>query len=81
VQNEACWAICNVAASGRPMDLLRLQQAGAVRPLCLMLTRRQSKVLHIAVGGLSAILQMGKDREAAGQEPAFDDFYAEFEEA
>lgn len=81
VQNEACWTVCNVAASGSPSDVLCLAQEGAIRSLCLMLTKRLHKVLHISIGGLTAIFKLGKDREAQGLSPAFDDFYAEFEEA
>lgn len=81
VQNEACWAVCNVAASGTDDHRLVLAKEGAIRCLCQMLAKRHNKILHIAVGGLSSLLRLGKEREAAGLSPAFDELYAEFEEA
>jgi len=59
VKKEACWAISNATSGGSTRQLAYLVEAGCIRPLCDILTIKDTKVVTVALEGLENILACG----------------------
>lgn len=66
VKREACWAICNATSmySEVPDQVRYLVREGCIKPLCDLLRTQDIKMILVALGGLSNILEVG-DMDAA----------------
>jgi importin subunit alpha-1 len=60
VRKEAAWAISNATSGGSPQQIDALVQAGAIKPLCDLLTVNDSKLIGICLEALDHILAVGK---------------------
>lgn len=57
VQKEACWAIANATSGGTETQILQIAMAGAIPPMCSMLTAHDAKIVQVALEGLENILK------------------------
>jgi hypothetical protein len=71
VRKEAAWAISNATSGGSPQQIDALVQAGAIKPLCDLLSVNDSKLIGICLEALDHILAVGK--AAAEQLPEFNE--------
>ena len=60
VRKEAAWAISNATSGGSPQQIDALVQAGAIKPLCDLLSVNDSKLIGICLEALDHILAVGK---------------------
>jgi HEAT repeat protein len=60
VRKEAAWVISNVATGGSGGDVQLLAQAGAIAPLCDLLTVEDAKIVMVALDALEAVLKTGE---------------------
>ena len=55
-QKEAVWAVTNLTSGGSVEQIVALVQAGALKPLCDLLTARDEKAVQVVLDGLHNIL-------------------------
>jgi HEAT repeat protein len=60
VRKEAAWVISNVATGGSAGDVQNLATAGAISPLCDLLSVEDAKIVMVALDALEAILKTGE---------------------
>ena len=60
VRKEAAWAISNATSGGSHIQIDALVQAGAIKPLCDLLSVNDSKLIGICLEALDHILAVGK---------------------
>ena len=57
IKKEAAWAISNATSGGRAEQIHTLVQAGAIRPLCDLLTCSDPRIITVALEGIENILK------------------------
>jgi importin subunit alpha-1 len=60
VRKEAAWAISNATSGGTHEQIDALVQAGAIKPICDLLSVNDSKLINICLEALDHILAVGK---------------------
>eukprot|EP01051_Picozoa_sp_SAG22_P003648 SAG22_NODE_180_length_16069_cov_5.323231_15_plen_1459_part_00 len=67
IKKEVAFAISNVTTGGTPEQIRYLVTQQCIRPLCDLLTVRDSRIVNAALQGIENILKLGKDdKEALG---------------
>ncbi|BFZ09482.1 hypothetical protein BsWGS_12520 [Bradybaena similaris] len=56
-QKEATWAVTNLTLGGTLEHISCVIQCGALKPLCDLLTTKDTKLVHILLEGISCILE------------------------
>ena len=59
IKKEAAWAISNATSGGRQEQIHVLVQAGAIKPLCDLLTCSDPRIITVALEGIENILKVG----------------------
>ena len=59
IRKEAAWVISNVCTGGTSSDVKAIAAAGAIQPLCDLLTVEDAKIVMVALDALEAILKTG----------------------
>ena len=57
IKKEAAWAISNATSGGRHEQINTLVQAGAIKPLCDLLTCSDPRIITVALEGIENILK------------------------
>lgn len=57
IKKEAAWAISNATSGGRHEQIHTLVQAGAIKPLCDLLTCSDPRIITVALEGIENILK------------------------
>ncbi len=57
IKKEAAWAISNATSGGRADQIHTLVQAGAIKPLCDLLTCSDPRIITVALEGIENILK------------------------
>ena len=57
IKKEAAWAISNATSGGRHDQIHTLVQAGAIKPLCDLLTCSDPRIITVALEGIENILK------------------------
>ncbi len=57
IKKEAAWAISNATSGGRAEQIHTLVQAGAIKPLCDLLTCSDPRIITVALEGIENILK------------------------
>ena len=67
VKREACWALCNATSmyAEQPNQVKYLVQQGCIKPLCELLKCPDIKIVLVALGGISNILEVGETEALA----------------
>lgn len=60
IQKEAAWAVSNATSGGTHEQILYLVSAGAIPPICNLLTVSDAKVITVALEGLENMLKVGQ---------------------
>lgn len=60
IKKEAAWAISNATSGGRHEQIHTLVQAGAIKPLCDLLTCSDPRIITVALEGIENILKVGR---------------------
>ncbi|EIE22441.1 importin alpha [Coccomyxa subellipsoidea C-169] len=67
IKKEAAWAISNATSGGRHDQIKYLVGAGAIKPLCDLLTCSDPRIVTVALEGIENILKVGEaEKELAG---------------
>ena len=81
VKREACWALCNATSmhAEQPNQVRYLVQQGCIKPLCDLLKCPDIKIVLVALGGISNILEVG-ETEALAIESGYNLYAMKIEE-
>ena len=60
IKKEAAWAISNATSGGRHEQINTLVQAGAIKPLCDLLTCSDPRIITVALEGIENILKASR---------------------
>jgi importin subunit alpha-1/8 len=61
-QKEAAWAITNLTSGGTIEQISLVVQCGGLKPICDLLTSKDTKLLHVLLDGISNILEVSRSR-------------------
>jgi hypothetical protein len=80
VRKEAAWAVSNLATQARPDDVRHVVAAGAIGPICSLLSVDDTRILHIMLETTEAIFKLAQDNDTHGVYPGLQDYVRSFDE-
>lgn len=75
VQKEATWAISNATSNGTPEQISYLVSQGCIPPLCGLLSKKDARIVSIALEAIDHILEIG---DKIAEERNMQNPYAEY---